>query len=47
MIIYANLQSNMSTSFGEDNFQRINMHYNRKFSHAPWEPHLLTEQACF
>ena len=30
MIIYANLQSNMSVSFRGEDFQRCNKHYNRK-----------------
>ena len=37
MIIYANLQSNLSISFGEDDFQRINMHNHWKNIQAPVE----------
>ena len=35
MIIYANLQLNLSISFWGEDFQRINMHYNRKNSPTP------------
>ena len=34
MIIHANLQSNLSISFEEEYFQRINMHYDTKNSPA-------------
>ena len=47
MIIYADLQSNMSISFEVKDFQRINMHYKGKTALPPWGPHLLTEQVCF
>ena len=35
MIISANLQSTLSISFWEEDFQRINMHYNGKNSPTP------------
>ena len=35
MIIYANLDSNLSVSFWGEDFQKINMHYNGKNNPAP------------
>ena len=47
MIIYANIQSNLSISFREEDFQRTNMHYYRKNSNTPLGASLFTEQVCF
>ena len=46
MIIYANLQPNLLISFGED-FQRINMHYNRKNSPAPMGAFFIDGESWF
>ena len=47
MIIYANLQSNLSISFCGEDFQRTNMHYNTKNSPAPVGASFIDEASLF
>ena len=47
MIIYANLQSNLSISFWGEDFQRINMHYNRKNSPTPMGASFMDRSSLF
>ena len=47
MIIYANLQSNLSISFWLEDFQKIKIHYNGKSSPAPAGASFIDEAILF
>ena len=47
MIIYLNLQSNLSISFCGEDFQRTNMHFNGKNSPAPMGASFINEASLF